>query len=105
MITITLPLPPRELHPNSRPHPKRKWALTKQYRTRALGEALAIRPWEPWGSATTQATFYFATNRNRDRDNLLAWLKAAFDGIADADVIADESGFTQKPVHIEIDRG
>ena len=52
----------------------------------------------------SQATFYFRDLRRRDRDNLLASLKAAFDGLADAHILEDDSGLVHLPVRIEKDR-
>ena len=105
-ITIALPLPPRTLSPNARTHYFAKAKATKMYRRMAAVIAVSAscndRP--QWAQATAQATFYFAQNRNRDKDNLLASLKAAFDGIADAGVVADDSGITHLPVLIAIDK-
>ena len=50
------------------------------------------------------ARFFFKTRRRRDRDNLLASLKAAFDGLADAGLVADDSGLIHMPVEQYIDR-
>jgi Holliday junction resolvase RusA-like endonuclease len=57
-----------------------------------------------WESASVQATFYFRDKRRRDRDNLLASLKAYFDGLADSGLIANDSGLTHLPVKVELDK-
>lgn len=110
-MTITLPLPPKELHPNARVHWMVKAKQTLSYRTTARWVAYEVlnpigfhgksRPY--WKAATVQATFYFKVNRRRDADGLLSSLKAAFDGLADAGVIADDSGLTHLPVIVKVD--
>jgi len=105
-IIITLPLPPRELSPNARSHWAVKAAATRRYRQWAWAEAVATAggTGDRWPQATAKATFFFRQRRRRDRDNLLASLKAAFDGLADAGIISDDSGLTHLPVNIDIDR-
>ncbi|HBF34960.1 TPA: endonuclease [Candidatus Sumerlaeota bacterium] len=105
-ISICLPLPPRELHPNARTHRMAKAKATKQYRSTAYWLALSasanLKP--RWKSATVKMTWYFANTRSRDKDNLLAWMKAGLDGIADAGIIANDSGFTHLPAEILFDK-
>lgn len=109
-ITITLSLPPRELSPNytvgSRGGRLGKAAKIRAYRRNAGYIALAARGRHTlaWPTATAQATFYNKINRRRDADNALASLKAAFDGIRDAGVIADDSGLTHLPVVFAVDK-
>lgn len=108
-ITITLPLPPRALNPNSRPHYMTKAAKTKKYRTDAGFAALhaSSRRTEetlcPWSRATIQVRWFHRTASFPDPDNVIAWLKAAFDGIADAGVIANDRDVEYPPVIIEKD--
>lgn len=100
-LSITLPLPPRELSPNARAHWATKARATKRYRQAACVEAvLAGVPAVPWTKATVQLRFHFRTAARRDRDNLLASMKAAFDGLADAGVVADDHGLTHLPVEL-----
>jgi Holliday junction resolvase RusA-like endonuclease len=56
------------------------------------------RHWTPAKRVTIQATLWHKTNRRRDGDNALASLKAAFDGLVDAGILADDSGVTHLPV-------
>lgn len=110
-LTIVLPLPPAELSPNGRPHWRAKAAKTATYRQCAK-EAAMIAAYEnsevsqtmPWRSATTQATFYHKDSRRRDRDNLLASIKAGFDGLRDAGLLIDDDELTHLPVVREVDR-
>jgi hypothetical protein len=55
-------------------------------------------------AAKVTARFFFRTRRRRDRDNLLASLKPAFGGIADARVVANDSGMIHMPVEQYVDR-
>src|SRR5688500_13394048 len=87
-ITITLPLPERDLSPNSRCHWARKARATKA--SRALAYAVAFvamdraRLGRPrWERAEAQAVFFRPDRRRVDADNLAASCKAYFDGIAD----------------------
>tara|TARA_B110000444_G_C18724334_1_gene540068 strand:+ start:102 stop:485 length:384 start_codon:yes stop_codon:yes gene_type:complete len=104
-IDFEMPLPPRELQPNHRCHWRAKARAVKLYRNVACGVVLGtFIPNEPLGSLLVQATFYHASKRRRDRDNLLASLKAAFDGMTDAGLVADDSLMVHLPVKTEIDR-
>lgn len=99
-VTIYLPLPPAALKPNARVHWRTKAKATKAYRETARWAALVPHP-SAWKSAEIQAHFRFKQDRRRDRDNLLASLKAAFDGLVDARLLADDSGLTHLPVTFE----
>lgn len=102
-ISISLHLPPEKLHPNKRPIRQERARLTKKYRleVRILAIDAMVRAGmkdEPrWKRATVRAVFAFRTNRRRDRDNLIAWLKSAFDGLADSGLIDNDSGLTHLP--------
>lgn len=102
-ILISLPLPPDKLHPNARPILRERARLTKQYRAAAFYaaiDAMNRAGWSPrpnWKRASVKACFTFTTNRRRDRDNLIGWLKAAFDGLADSGLIDNDSGLTHLP--------
>jgi crossover junction endodeoxyribonuclease RusA len=103
-MVIVLPLPPRELSPNARPHWAAKARAVKHYREAAYLSSLAERPCRPLQAARVTARFFFRTRRRRDRDNLLASLKPAFDGIADARVVANDAGMIHMPVEQYVDR-
>jgi crossover junction endodeoxyribonuclease RusA len=96
-VTIYLPLPPDALKPNARVHWRTKAKATKTYRETARWAAHAPHP-AAWKAAEIQAHFRFKQDRRRDRDNLLASLKAAFDGLVDARLLSDDSGVTHLPV-------
>lgn len=99
-VTIHLPLPPAALKPNARVHWRTKAKATKAYRETARWAAHAPHPLA-WKAAEIQAHFHFKQDRRRDRDNLLASLKAAFDGLVDAGLLADDSGVTHLPTTYE----
>ena len=103
-MKIVLPLPPKELHPNARPHWAQKAKATKKYRSDAKWATLYAMDISEtngeWPTATVKATFYVKTNHKRDADNMLASLKAAMDGLADAGLIVNDSGLTHLPVEI-----
>jgi Holliday junction resolvase RusA-like endonuclease len=105
-VRITLPLPPRVLHPNGRAHWAKKAKAVREYRGRAWAEAYrAAFPNPPrWAAAEVRATFYFATDRRRDGDGATSSLKAAFDGIADAGIVADDAGMVHHPPVLRVDR-
>lgn len=107
MITIWIPLPPKECHPNARPHHMAKARATKKYRTTVAvlaRAALGRTPAPKWKKVEVYPVFRVSTNRNRDRDNALASLKAAFDGLRDAGVIEDDSGVIPHPVEFVVDK-
>lgn len=106
-LLVTLPLPPKELSPNARVHWAKKQKVVREYRRlAAISAAIAMRNTGAphWERATVQATFYFRQRRRRDADNLTSWCKCYYDGLADAGVVANDSGFTHLPVRVEIDR-
>jgi crossover junction endodeoxyribonuclease RusA len=105
-VTITLPIPDRVLSPNARCHWAVKAKATKRMRKCALDACfLALRGVAPdWVNATCQVSWYAKTNRRRDRDNCLASLKAAFDGIVDAGLLQDDCGLTHLPMLMLCDK-
>lgn len=98
-ITITVPLPPRAMHPNARAHWRAKMAPKKLQRETAYLAALnATRHLERqpfWKLAEVQMTWHVA--RHNDSDNLLGWAKGTIDGIADAGVVDNDRGFVFMP--------
>jgi len=86
-LRIVLPLPPKELSPNARVHWGRKARMSKRYKLSAgaatdwaLSEA--GHPEGVWDTAKLKVCLYNRTAHRRDGDNLIASMKAAFDGIA-----------------------
>ena len=113
IVRLSLPLPPKILHPNHKPRSMggifAQGSAFKKYKARARVEAMAIRlqnPREdfPWRRATTRARFFFKAPNNRDGDNLAAWLKAAWDGIAAGGIVVNDSGLTHLPPTQSIDK-
>jgi len=91
-VLITLPLPTRELSPNSRCHWRTKAAAVKRYRELArlatyVGGGMDCR----WEHAIADVAFYWPDRRSRDADNALASLKAAWDGMRDVGLIVDDN--------------
>jgi crossover junction endodeoxyribonuclease RusA len=105
-VTIVLPLPPKELSPNARVCRQAKARVIKKYRMIA-GEAvfaeLVTNRRGPLAKACEKTTFFFARNGRRDKDNLAASLKAAFDGFVDGGLLVDDSGLVHMPVEVAID--
>lgn len=101
-LTITIPHPPKECRPNGRYHWARKAKHVKRHRSlshMACLEALKGRMPERWRQAKVQVTAYTKTAQHQDPDNLIASLKAAFDGIADAQIVANDKGlWPERPV-------
>ena len=84
-ITFELEYPNAKLSPNARTHHMQKANITKKVRSDAKLIALSAGA----GSLDKiglqiRVTFYPATNRRRDEDNVIGAFKAYRDGIADA---------------------
>lgn len=105
-MRIVLDLPPRELSPNARVHWAKLAKAKKFYRklawVSAMNQPRYLRA--KWEHAEAQATFYLPDARRRDGDNLAAMLKAAWDGIVDAEILADDCGLKIHPPLLVIDR-
>jgi crossover junction endodeoxyribonuclease RusA len=102
-VVVVLDIPPRELSPNARVHWAAKARAVKAYRAAAMQAAALVAPGWRWERAEASAVYYFAEARRRDADNLLAMLKPAFDGIAEAGLLVNDSGLVHQPVRVEID--
>lgn len=87
-VTIRLPWPDRWLHPNARPHHMKKARATKAARSQAVWWTLSANAGCVFkgydGPINAVITFHPPDRRKRDRDGLIANLKAYQDGIADA---------------------
>ena len=102
-VSIKLEMPHRFLSPNSRCHWAYKAREKKHQRMSAqiyIRQELGAVPEPKWETASVQITVTPPYRRRRDKDNLLASLKAAFDGAQDAGLIADDSGLTYLPITI-----
>lgn len=99
MRELILPWPPRELHPNARVHWSKRAKQTKIERKAAAYLAM-MAGWAsealPEGRLHLWIDFYPPDRRKRDDDGLMASMKAARDGIADAMGI-DDSRFVSHP--------
>jgi Holliday junction resolvase RusA-like endonuclease len=102
-LVIVLPLPPKSLHTNARVHFMAKSKATKAYRLEAAITAGQYKSKPRWENAHVHIVYFFKDERRRDKDNLLAWLKAAMDGIADAGIVSNDSGFVYMPVLVTKD--
>lgn len=99
-ITITVALPPKACDPNARLHWAAKSRGVRACRKAACLAAMAAlhgkRP--AWAKASVTVQAYFPTAHFPDPDNLIARLKATFDGIADAGVVENDKGlWTERP--------
>lgn len=106
-MKLTFSIPPKSLAPNARVHYMTKASAIKKHRAAvALVARIEVHNagWKTAERARVRATFYFSTKRRRDADNLLASLKAAFDGLRDAGVINDDAGLEHQPVQVAIDK-
>jgi Holliday junction resolvase RusA-like endonuclease len=106
-ITITLPLPAKELSPNASVHWAVKAKVKKQARLSAWSKTKAAmgRHTPPrWEKAMSQCVFYYKTAGRHDPDNSLASCKTYFDGITDAGLLADDSGLSHYPVVLKKDK-
>lgn len=94
---IVLSWPPRELHPNARPHFHAKAKAAKAYREAAYW--LTIAADIVWlGKTAVKIQFYPPDKRKRDLDGMLSHIKAGLDGISDAMLFND---YSLNPITIE----
>jgi crossover junction endodeoxyribonuclease RusA len=94
LISVTLPWPSKDLSPNARLHWARKAKAVKQARAGAHYLIIEARGHarRAGEAARLSMTFCPPDKRRRDRDNIIASMKAATDGIADA-LRIDDSKF------------
>jgi crossover junction endodeoxyribonuclease RusA len=101
MKIVTLPLPSRNLSPNSRVH----WSKLAKHKKEARRFA-ALASWDQVGPCKFNGyrlDFYWPTKRRRDKDNAAAMCKAYLDGIADC-MQQDDSDWEFDGVRFDIDR-
>lgn len=101
-IEVCLPLPAKQLSPNARVHWRVKAKHTKESRAYSRLRAIIASDMQRlgWKAARVKCVFTFGDKRQRDKDNLLASMKAYFDGIADAGVVENDSQLTYEPIEI-----
>lgn len=103
-VTIVLPHPPLPLRPNSRTHWRSKARAVKAYRALAKISAtrsLAMDAPPCWAKARVRVVWRCRTKIHPDPDNIIASLKAAFDGLADAGVVENDRGLWPERPRIE----
>ncbi len=87
-MRVTLPFPPKELNPNSRLHFMKVARFKKRYRQIcwALAKEAGFNSTSLAGceKADVHLMFYPPDRRHRDQDNMLASMKSALDGLAEA---------------------
>lgn len=108
MMTLELPWPARILHPNARPH----WRALAHAKRAARADAFILARAAGWHMETLPEgrlhlwmDFYAPDRRRRDDDGLLASMKAARDGIADALAIDDARFVSHPMIRDEVCRG
>lgn len=109
MIRLSVPLPPKQLHPNHAPFTRKgciaKSRHAKAYKGRVMIEALAVAPAEPMRSARIRLTYHFPRAVPRvDRDNLVSWFKHGQDGLVLAGILTDDDRVTNLPPVVAKDR-
>lgn len=106
-LTLTFPLPPKELSPNHTHNAH--WVKTNKAK-RKYQEAVTLvcqiteTPKLLLESARTQATFWFRTKARRDHDNAFASLKGLWDALVRFGVFKDDYGLRHEPIKIECDK-
>jgi Holliday junction resolvase RusA-like endonuclease len=60
----------------------------------------------PWEYVIVHANFYHSTKRRRDEDNYQGMLKAAYDGLVDAGLVADDDSkhMSKQPPRFLLDK-
>lgn len=104
ILTVDIPLPPKELKPNVRSHYHAKSDAKNRFKGEVAFWARRAdqNRCSKLHEVTIQAHFRFRKKNRRDPDNLLASLKYAFDGLVAADVLIDDDKITHLPVTVEI---
>jgi hypothetical protein len=94
-VTLTLSYPPKALMPNARVHWAEKAAAVKRYKQEAWARAREVMTPLGWHTlqppVVAEVEFVVTVKRGRDGDNLGASLKAAWDGMVDARLLAGDT--------------
>ena len=104
-MAIELSWPPKELSPNARVHWAKKAKAAKAYRLECFLIAKAAGIKAPEGKILWTVEFFPPSRRAYDDDNLLARMKSARDGIADALGVDDRRFVTQLSVSDKVIKG
>lgn len=99
-LLIALPLPPKACSPNARCHWAAKSRAVKQARQDgwlAAVAAMRATAWyggvpPRWENAKATVRYFTRTKHRMDPDNAISILKAVFDGLADAGIVANDRG-------------
>lgn len=89
-FTVSLPLPPSELHAHNTGHWRTKAAAVKRYRQMAHVAVIEKQLWPKFQRARVHYLFALPNRRRRDAANLLHSCKPAIDGIVDSGLIPDD---------------
>lgn len=108
MVTICLPIPDRCLSPNARSHWAVRSKAAKRQHAVAFFDTVEVLEmpgvtFQPAETNGVRCRWFFRDRRRRDADNLLASMKHAFDGIAEA-LGVDDRTFVHWPAVIGYDR-
>ena len=98
-IIIRVGIPDRCLSPNARVHWARRAKAKKAARysaqwsaAEAMGRLWPRQDAPKWDAATIEPRVYWPNRHKVDGDNMLSSLKASFDGLVDAGLLADDKG-------------
>ena len=107
VVCIELPIPPRQLLPNTPTGSSRlsRTRLMKACRTQA---GWAFKQANQAGLklqvATVRPVFFWPDRRRRDSDNMASAMKPYWDGMQDSGLIANDAGLTHLPPVNLLDR-
>lgn len=107
-MTVCLPIPDRCLSPNARSHWAVRSKAAKRQHAVAFFDTVEVLEmpgvtFQPAETNGVRCRWFFRDRRRRDADNLLASMKHAFDGIAEA-LGVDDRTFVHWPAVIGYDR-
>ena len=93
-LTFEVPLPPKELSPNARPHWSEKAEATRAYGAAVFYALLDARNrtggWRDMPHVHVTLTFVFPVKRRHDEDNLRSSWKVGYDAVVRAGVVDDD---------------
>ncbi len=107
-MTVCLPIPDRCLSPNAQSHWAVRSKAAKRQHAVAFFDTVEVLEmpgvtFKPADTNGVRCRWFFRDRRRRDADNLLASMKHAFDGIAEA-LGVDDHTFVHWPAVIGYDR-